>query len=330
MLTIRTLTALMLSCAGFATAAQPNPDLDVYARAGKRVDIGQSRHLNLRCSGAGQPTVVLESGAVADSFDWFKVQPKIAAFTRVCSYDRAGYGFSDGGASKNYIEGSADDLHALVFASHIATPVVLVGHSLGSDIVREYTTKFSKDVAALVLVDPPAQDIQGVPDKQRQERNEANAGRTAMLEACKKGAAKLGSSNSPPELKSCLRPPNPDYSARLNSARRTTKTKSAFWDSVAYALDAGGQLDSRPVPATETHGAIPLLILQPDAPFDDAPPADREMLERARQRTQKLIAATSTRSQIIPVAHSSHDVQFDRPDAVIDAVRRAIAESASP
>ena len=310
-------------------SAASNSDLDVYATAGKMVDIGNHRRLNVRCSGQGSPTVILESGAVADSMDWHKVQPEIAKFARVCSYDRAGYGFSDGGAVKDYIGGSADDLHALIQAAHLSTPVVLVGHSLGSDIVRNYSGRYTADVAAIVLVDPPPQDLHGVTEVQMKENAEQNAAMMAMIGACKKDAAKLATDSPPPELRNCLRPPDPEYSKKLNDARRATKTKSAFWDSTGAALSAGKALDFQPVPASENHGDIPMLILQPDAPFGDVDPADRSMLAEARKRTHEAIAATSTRSKIIPVAHSTHDVQFDQPAAVVEATRTAISQSKS-
>ena len=89
--------------------------------------------------------------------------------------------------------------------------------------------------------------------------------------------------------------------------------------------ETNADLYRQSVARTESHGAIPLLILQPDAPFDDVPPEFRKPMEQARQKTQRAIAATSTRGKIIPVAHSSHDVQFDRPDAVVEAVRDALA-----
>jgi len=92
-------------------------------------------------------------------------------------------------------------------------------------------------------------------------------------------------------------------------------------------MSAGRALDRVPVPATEKHGAMPIVILQPDNPFSDAPPGDRAMLEEARQRTQKLIAATSSQATIVPVAHSTHDVQIDQPTAVVDAIHTVIAKT---
>jgi len=83
------------------------------------------------------------------------------------------------------------------------------------------------------------------------------------------------------------------------------------------------------VSPTESHASMPLLILQPDAPFADAPPEIQKPMELARQKTHKAIAATSSRSRIIAVAKSSHDVQFDQPAAVIGAVREAIEQAKS-
>ena len=97
----------------------------------------------------------------------------------------------------------------------------------------------------------------------------------------------------------------------------------------AEITESNVDLYKQPVSKTESHGAMPLVILQPDAPFDDVPPEFRKPMEQARQRTQQAIAATSTHGKIVPVAHSSHDVQFDRPDAVVEAVRDAMAKPAA-
>jgi len=302
----------------FAEAPAPNLALDVYAAPGELVAIGNGKRLNLRCSGSGSPTVILESGAITDSMAWSDVQPLLAKTFRVCSYDRAGYGFSEGAASAPYIQSTAKDLHALLQAAKIARPVVLVGHSLGTNIVREYASKYPTDVKAIVLLDPPAQDLEGVTAEKREAVDKENAAMMESIAGCGRKAAK-----NPPELEGCLRPPNPKFSAALNAAQHASKSRPAFWESIANALRAGRALDREPVPATETHGAIPLIILQPDNPFDDEPPEDRPMIETARIRTQKAIAATSTRGKIIPVAHSSHDVQNDQPQIVVDAVKEA-------
>src|SRR5712671_3689996 len=77
-------------------AGQPDPSLEAYGRPQQLVDIG-GRRLNLYCLGHGSPTVILVGGLGASTLTWRKVHAELARTTRVCAYDRAGYGFSDTG-----------------------------------------------------------------------------------------------------------------------------------------------------------------------------------------------------------------------------------------
>ena len=313
---------------GLAHAAESTPQinsaLDVYAKPALLVDIGAGRHLNLRCEGSGSPTVIFESGAIADSMAWYKVQPTVAKSVRACAYDRAGYGFSDAGPLPRDVAASADDLHALIKAAHIATPVVLVGHSLGTNIVRRYADTHAADVAALVLLDPPAQNVGEFSPQWQKTEDEGRAAGLVGIAACEKAAEDMQLDPPAPGAKNCLRGPNPQFSPALNAAQRAYKSKPGFWKTVLSVQQTNGELFNRPVSAQENHGAIPLLVLAPDATNADAPAQDRKALDAATAKTHKLIAATSTRGKIIPIAHSSHDVQFDQPDAVANAISEAI------
>src|SRR5688500_13232623 len=133
-------------------AATPGP-------SGNRVDIGD-RALFISCTGTGSPTVMLEAGSGNSADTWAGVQPEIARFSRVCSYDRAGLGQSDPAPTGvRTVQDSVDDLHALLGAADISGPVVLVGHSLGGLIVRLYASQYPDDVAGLVLVDGMPPDL---------------------------------------------------------------------------------------------------------------------------------------------------------------------------
>ncbi|HEY6942647.1 alpha/beta hydrolase [Dokdonella sp.] len=315
---------LTMSIARVGAADRPDAALDAYAMPGARVDIG-GRALNLRCTGSG-PTVLLESGATADSMAWSKVQPEVAKFAHACAYDRAAYGFSDGGPLPRDIDAYAADLHALIHAAHLATPIVLVGHSYGSSIARRYADRYAADVAALVLVDPPPQNVAEFSPAWQESEDEQTAQGLANFRICEQGAARhqLDASPLPPELQRCLRGPDPRYSEALNAAQRAYKARPAFWRTLISMHETSNALYKQPVSPHESHGATPLIVLQPDAPFDDASPDDRKALEAARRKTQAAIAATSTRGEIVAVAHSSHDVHIDRPDAVIEAIRKAL------
>ena len=103
----------------------------LYTHAGHLVAVEPGRRLNLRCLGTGQPTVMMESSLWDTSMTWRKAQGQIAQFTQVCSYDRAGLGFSDAARRPSTALNTADDLHRLVTAAGIQRPFVLVGHDAG-------------------------------------------------------------------------------------------------------------------------------------------------------------------------------------------------------
>lgn len=132
-------------------------DRERFTRVGRAFDVG-GRTLNLACEGEGSPAVVLESGAGAPGYSWVNVQSEIAKFTHVCSYDRAGYGWSDAGPYPRTSAAIADDLHALLRAAGVAPPYVLVGASFGGLNVRVYAGKYPGETAGVVLVDSSHED----------------------------------------------------------------------------------------------------------------------------------------------------------------------------
>ena len=132
-----------------ALAATPPP--------GRLVDVGGHR-LHLWCVGSGTPTVVLETGLGGTSADWGFVQPEVARSTRVCSYDRAGMGYSDPGPSTRTARRVAHELTRLLDGGGVSGPVVLVGASIGGFSVRVFASEYAERVAGLVLVDATHED----------------------------------------------------------------------------------------------------------------------------------------------------------------------------
>jgi pimeloyl-ACP methyl ester carboxylesterase len=131
-----------------ATAA----DRRTTVPAGRLVHVG-GRAMHLHCTGAGAPTVVLESGAGAPSSMWSRVQPAVSQQTRVCAYDRAGVGSSDPGSGPRDAAGVARDLHALLRAAGEEGPYVLAGHSLGGQYALRFAQLYGPDTAGVVLID---------------------------------------------------------------------------------------------------------------------------------------------------------------------------------
>ena len=124
---------------------------------GRLVDIGGHR-LHIWCSGSGTPPVILETGLGGSSADWGFVQPEVARFTKVCSYDRAGMGYSDPGPSPRTMRRIVGELAQLLDRTGVTVPVVLVGASIGGLAVRLLASEQPDRVAGLVLVDASHED----------------------------------------------------------------------------------------------------------------------------------------------------------------------------
>jgi pimeloyl-ACP methyl ester carboxylesterase len=121
--------------------------------------------MHLLCSGEGGPTVILEGGVPEWSIHWQTVQPGVAEFTRVCSYDRAGYGWSEPGPTPRTASRIVEELHGLLTIAGEQGPYVLVAHSLWGPAALLYQQAYPGDVAGIVLVDAWSPDLfSPVPD----------------------------------------------------------------------------------------------------------------------------------------------------------------------
>jgi pimeloyl-ACP methyl ester carboxylesterase len=146
--------SFVVACGGVYQAVGRYRDSQLYPPTGRIVDIGGGTRLHLVDAGSGTPTVILEAGIAASSLSWTLVQPEVAKFARVASYDRAGLGWSDAAGEPRAMERSGAELYALLEAASIPPPYILVGHSYGGLLVRAYAAMHPRDVAGLVLVDP--------------------------------------------------------------------------------------------------------------------------------------------------------------------------------
>ena len=163
-----------VAVSGQQVSGGSSPGDILYAQPGKLVSVNGIR-LNLYCMGSGSPTVVFDSGWEDWAPAWSKVQPEVAKWTRACSYDRAGAGFSDPGPMPRTSVRIAQELRTALHHAGIAGPYILVGHAFGGDNVRTFADLYMREVAGLVLVDADSDDV----------------GPTAMQDEQHRGAVKI-------------------------------------------------------------------------------------------------------------------------------------------
>lgn len=138
---------------GLATALERRQ----FPRPGRMVDVG-GHQLHIACDGRGVPIVVLDAPAAGLSAAWGRVQQEVAGITRVCSYDRAGLGWSESREQPFGPLLAIEELHRLLAGAKEKGPFVLVGQGMGAALAQGFAARFPAETAALVLVDTPAPD----------------------------------------------------------------------------------------------------------------------------------------------------------------------------
>lgn len=262
------------------------------APAGAYADLGTHR-LHYHCVGRGHPAVVIDAGIGGSGAEWRAVRQALVERTTVCTYDRAGYGWSDPGPSPRTTKRIARELRALLAAADVPPPYVLVGHSFGGFNVRMFAARHPTEVAGLVLVDSSHPD-EPMP-------RAGAAGRTLNpLQDIPPPPAGAGD-----ELA---------FAQYLNSRR---KAVFAQMDEIAhFARSAGQVLGAGPLPD------VPLIVLARDAGLGFADP----VAEARWQRHQRELASLSARGSWRQVAGSAHDIHRARPAEVAAAIGKVLEE----
>jgi pimeloyl-ACP methyl ester carboxylesterase len=284
-----------------------------FPAPGQLVEV-RGRRLHLLCKGSGDgPTVVIEQGLAGPSILWWPVQDGVATFARVCTYDRAGYQWSDAAATAQTAREVVADLDALLTAAGVPRPYVLVGHSFGGPLVRLFVQQHPNDVVGLVLVDTPDESVllrasfagysRGLARTFTIMRLLANFGLMRWIMGSQEQSLGL-----PPALAGVL-------GAKAGTPRffRTAVENSNALDELAAELRSSGGFGS--------FGDRPLSVITHGVPF--LGPA--AVLEDGWMEGQRTLAALSTNSELIVAAKSNHMINNDEPQVVIDAIRRVHA-----
>lgn len=124
----------------------------IYPPKGRLYTVDGYR-MHLYCTGEGSPTLVLDAGLGNDSLIWADVQPTLSKTTQVCSYDRAGFGWSDLQPRPRDAHRITDQLHTLLTQAGIKGPIVLMGHSIAGLYIRDYAARYPRNLSGLVFVD---------------------------------------------------------------------------------------------------------------------------------------------------------------------------------
>ena len=287
-----------------------------YPAPGELVSIN-GRNLHLNCTGEGEPVVLLESGfGPYGSLGWHSVQPLVSEFTTTCSYDRAGYMWSDPGEAPRDGIHAANELHSLLEARSVAPPYVLVGHSGGGVLVRIFDQAFPGEARGFVFVDS------GHPEQEKRLPRPSGAGNppqgllTFLTET---GFWRL-------VLPLVVPPPQPDASPREQMIRETIL---AYWptsmqavaseisvvEQTAQQVPVPGNLSPRPV-VVLSRSKFAVELGDPEGLIEETRTAWTQMQDELTELSGNSV------HRIVP--DTSHEVQIDAPEAVAAAIYEVV------
>ena len=286
---------ILLSIEPIASLGDPAPP-------GRLIDVG-GHNMHLYCTGEGSPTVILDAGLGQGTVYWSQVQESVSKHTRVCSYDRAGMGWSESGPKPRTYMKATEELHALLASAGEVGPFVLVGHSSGAHTVRFFTQDFPNEVSGIVLEDAANERVltkEALAPGVKMMQDATLAARLGYFRINEDSLAMMAGIELPAELKPYLH---------------------IIYNSKTFATSAE-ELESMPVTAaalepTKYEGAwkdLPAIVLT----------ANNEMGEMlGLHEHHRQLAALSSRGEQILV-NSSHNIHIEQPEAVIQAILKVV------
>ncbi|MFN0072701.1 MAG: alpha/beta fold hydrolase [Chloroflexota bacterium] len=300
------ISSLMLLGAVIESMAE-NADAQMYPPPGQMIDVGGYR-LHLHCVGTGSPTVVIDAGLGDWSATWSSwVQPGVARSTNVCTYDRAGMGYSETGPLPRTSAQFAIELHTLMDRADIPRPYVLVGHSSGGLLVRVFAHEYTSDVAGVVLIDsmnpksakPSAEGLATAA-----QGSDVNIDWLLTLPA-RLGLLRLLA--GPLDLKAGLSSDAANPYAAFSVTTRYVQTTLDESRGMPESLAQAG--------IVKTLGTVPLIVLSRGLDSTE---------DWQRMQTDLLQLSSNSIQRIAD--QSGHSVQIDQPEAAVSAVVLLVEE----
>ena len=311
---LASLVAIALSLAGLTVGGATYETIAAGAHlatlpaSGRLIDVGGHR-LYLQCEGTGGPTIVMDAGLGGSSLDWLLVRAELVQSVRVCTFDRAGMGWSEPGPLPRSPSRNADELHRLLHAGGIQGPYVLVGHSLAGKNIRMFAAAYPQEVAGMVLVDARSErmDLDATAEVSEGMTNAIRTQASLFAVARPLGLVRLFGA-------SIYGAPNLTSEQALQLMLRQTEPNA-----IAATVDEGvARADDDEALAGTSLGNLPLVVLAA---------ADSMSNNQGWPAAQNGMAKLSSKGRLVIAEHSSHAVQLDEPNVVASAILSVLADA---
>ena len=305
-----------------------------YPAPGRLVPMQGSR-LHAYSEGEGEPTIILESGIAASSLNWRAVQAELAQFTRVISYDRAGFGWSDAALTPRTIDNLVSELEKMLDSLEISGPLILVAHSFGSLIARTYCYRNPGRVVGLLLLDPidceywrtlPPEGQQRLAIGARLSRRGAWLARVGVVRfslmllsagarTLPKWIASMAGGSGESVISRVTAEVSKMPSEFLPAVRTHWSRPQSFETLAQYLSRLTRCVDAVPYASL---GHLSLIVIS------------AESATESEVREHRKLASLSSIGEHIIAERSGHWIHLDRPDLVVSSLRRSYGVSRNP
>ena len=321
--TVMRASFVWLILSAIACAATP-------AAPGTLVDLGGHR-LHVNCTGKGSPTVFVENGLGDFSFDWILVQNKVAGFTRICTYDRAGYAWSDPGPKPRTFAQINLELRDALAKLGEHGPFVLVGHSYGGPVIRNFALTYAHDVAGMVLVDSAFEGMRvGIGGGKTMRLGEDAKGRVIpppreKMKDSDKTVAAAGADSAPG---------TPEPLDAMYNVLPAAEQKFQLWaqalpgvrDAEGSQIEWSGEYFGKWLAKSQSGalGSMQLIVLsRAEGGYDNGQDVPAAQLEKERMEGQAKLAELSTNSKQM-ILNCGHNMELQAPEDVAVAIQRVV------
>ena len=301
----------------------PNPP-------GTLVDIGGQR-LHMNCSGRGSPTVLLENGTGDVSVIWALVQPGVSTFTKVCSYDRGGYAWSDPGKRPRTFAQLALELHVALERLRVGPPYVLVGQSYGGQVIRGFVARYRSEVSGVVMVDAVHEDQMVVYGGQPHRIRDSAQGRAFPAPRIELDVEMLqqARASATPTTEQTLEAPLdrlPEEAQRVwrwaNAQPLLGLAQSAELD---WSPEELARMHNERLRNRATFGDLPLVVLaRTRGGYSEGMSISAADLEKERRALQADLARLSRRGRLVFAPNSGHNIHLEDPELVVSSIREVV------
>lgn len=304
-----------------------------YPAPGKMVDVGGYK-LHIYCTGQGGPNIILDAGMGSSSIDWTLVQKEVSQFAHVCSYDRAGLGWSEKSPNPRTSKEMVHELHALLQASQMRPPYILVGHSFGGMNMRLYASTFPDEVFGVVLVDS-AYEKQFEWQEALMKENPHFMQEPTLLERIKiyilenEIADYLGITR----LRFVVNwRKEKGLSDRLKETIIAKSTSTQALKSMRSPTGEGSFLKESSMQVEQSHNALenkPLIVITRAKKYDAMPEEFKKADEAFKKiwlTSQQALVGLSKLGKHIFAQKSGHMINFEQPEIIVQAIREMVNE----